>query len=98
MKGNRMKAIETIWLAPTQTRPTRIKATCERGSIIVDYDDLDAPDNEGKHKLARQKLIDKFIAEDAPRYGNEKNPWSKKMVFGQLANGNYVHVFVGGDK
>lgn len=87
-----MKAIETKYLPATNTRGSRIKATCERGSITISYpSDLSG---DAVHIAARQKLIEKFLAEDKARYGEAHNPWSDPMVCGQLANGHYVHVFL----
>jgi hypothetical protein len=87
-----MQAIETKYIGPTNHRGSRIKASCERGSITVSYDD--AMNSDEAHIAAAQALVNQFILEDAARYGiNGRNPWSGKRVMGGLKKTN-VHVFV----
>jgi hypothetical protein len=52
------QAIETKYLGPTNTRGSRIKASCQAGSITLDYDDaLDSDDN---HDFAAIALLKKL--------------------------------------
>jgi len=89
-----MQAIHTKYIAPSNVKGARIKAACERGSLTVSYPyDLSG---DACHIFARQALVDKFVREDAARYGSDadKNPWARPMACGQLPDGTYAHVFV----
>jgi hypothetical protein len=87
-----MQAITTKYLPVTNFKPSRIKAKCERGSIIVSFDHgLNIAEN---HKAAADALVNKFVKEDKKRYGTDKNPWSKKRAMGSFFNGEYAHVFI----
>lgn len=87
-----MQAIQSKYIPATNTKGSRIKATCERGSITVSYpDDLSG---DACHVFAVDKLIEKFVAEDAKRYGSEINPWTKPRACGQLPDNSYAHVFI----
>lgn len=83
-----MQAIITKILPATNTRPTRIKASCERGSITVSYYHNGA---EHGHIDAANALIAKFVRQDGER---SPNPWTTPRVCGQLPSGDYAHVFV----
>lgn len=86
------QAIETRYLGATNTRSSRVKAYCERGSITVEWDhDLNA---EGNHIRAAKRLCAKFADADKKEYGTplNENPWSQHFVTGGLRN-SYVHVF-----
>jgi hypothetical protein len=87
-----MQAIVTKYLPPTNVRGGRIKAWCERGSIVISY----PHGASNAHAEAKDALIAKFIAEDAKRYGTNRNPWSDPMVEGGLPKpfGGSVFVFV----
>lgn len=87
-----MQAIITTYLPATNFKPSRIKAQCERGSIIVSFDH--GFDIAGNHKAAADALVAKFVEEDKARYGTSKNPWSKKRAMGTLPSGHYAHVFI----
>lgn len=83
------QAIQTKYLPATNRRGSRIKAWCDRGSIVVPYrhGDRDA------HRYTMEQLIQQFLAEDAKRYGSGKNPWSGPWVEGGLPNnGGFVFV------
>lgn len=82
-----MQAILTQYLPATNMRGSRIKATCSRGSKTIPYDH--ALESEENHIAAAQALCDKFIRQDGTRY----TLWGERRIAGQLANGNYVHVF-----
>ena len=76
-----MQAIETKCIAATNTRGTRIKAKCWAGETTVSYDY--SLNGDEIHIRAAHAL-------------REKLGWASddgKLVTGQLANGNYVHVF-----
>lgn len=93
-----MQAIETKLIPATNNKPTRIKARCERGSIIVSADSLSGDQmngSESTHVKAAQLLVEKFISEDAKQYGSDQNqnPWNGPRVVGWTKEG-YVHVFV----
>lgn len=85
-----MQAIQTKFLPATSFNGSRIKASCERGSIIVSYDHAESD----PHIAAAQALVDRFVAEDSKRYGTNKNPWSRKRIVGGLPDGTQAHVFV----
>lgn len=89
-----MQAIETKYLPATNFKGSRIKAECDRGSITIDYPHELSGDDV--HRLAVQKLCEKFAAEDLKEYGTPvtKNPWMRHFVSGGLKRGTVVHVFV----
>ena len=77
-----MQAILTKKLPCTNTRPSRMKASCQAGSLTVSYAyDLNIEEN---HERACALLIAKL-------------GWScytpSKIVCGQLPDGTYAHVF-----
>jgi hypothetical protein len=86
------QAIETKYLPATDYKGSRIKATCDRGSLTVSFNhDLDANEN---HIAAAKALVAQFIAEDAEKYGSnaDKNPRAKPFLSGGLKN-TVCHVF-----
>lgn len=92
-----MQAIITKYLGPPNYRGSRVKATAERGSVTVDYDD--SFNGISNHRRAASALIAKFVADDVKRYGApaDKNPWNHPSVTGWLpGNGGAAHVFVEG--
>lgn len=76
-----MKAIITKYIAATNTKSSRIKASdCDHNSVTISYPhELDV---EAAHRLAAKKLC-------------EKLGWGGKLVTGGLKN-SYVHTFVDG--
>ncbi len=86
-----MQAIVTKIIPATNTKPTRIKATCARGSATICCDSS----SETAHRVAVLKLVGNFLTEDAKQYGSkpETNPWARDFVTGCLPSGNYCHVF-----
>ena len=89
-----MRAIITHYIAPTNLKPSRIKASCARGKIIVSYDH--EFDQEVAHVRAASALVARFVTEDFTKYGttHDKNPWNRPRVVGQLPSGDFAHVFV----
>jgi len=87
-----MQAITTRYIPATDTKPTRIKAECERGSAIVPVD----YSGEDQHEKAKNFLCGKFASEDLKKYGSPvvSNPWIKKTIKGTIKNGDVVHVFI----
>ena len=90
------QAITTKYIGPTNTRGSRIKASCERGSLTVDWDyDLNQGEN---HAAAKKMLVEKFTQEDEKKYGACKgqsvNPWLQPTAHGVLEDGRHVFVFI----
>ena len=83
-----MQAIVTKYLGPTNVKGSRIKAWCERGSIVVSYDDSVSD----PHETAVKALVAKFVKEDEKRYGANKNPWARPMIQGGLPKGVGAHT------
>jgi hypothetical protein len=86
------QAIQTKYLPHTNTRPSRIKAWCQRGSVTITTD----CSLESDHREAVRVLLAKFIAEDEERYGTPRsaNPWAADFVLGALPGAGYVAVAV----
>lgn len=95
-----MQSIQTKYLPPTNYRGSRIKATCERGSITIPYPHELSGDEV--HREAARALLSQFLREDREKYGSHPmgNGWSLPFVTGFLSDGSGVHVFVteGGSK
>ena len=90
-----MQAIVTKYFGVTNTRGSRIKATAERGSIVVPYPH--EIDSGQVHAYAAQKLCEMFAADDLRDYGTPitKNPWSRSFVSGAIpGNKGECHVFI----
>lgn len=89
-----MQAIITKYLPATNHKGSRIKATCERGSIILPWDDeLNEEDN---HVKAADDLCEAFAQDDVESYGTNpnKNPWKSARAHGGIPSGEWVHAFV----
>ena len=56
IQNSHMQAIRTVYLGPTNSRGSRIKATAAAGSITVPYH----YGNECAHAIAAQALLDKL--------------------------------------
>jgi hypothetical protein len=77
-----MQAIQTKYLSATNTKGSRIKATCAAGSVTIDYPhELSGMDC---HAAAAKALVQKLKWHPAS-YGG--------LLGGQLANGDYAFVF-----
>lgn len=87
------QAITTKYLGATETKGSRIKATCDRGSITISYPyELS---HEDVYIKAANALVQKFVIEDKITYPKSDpwmNPWAKPFVTGSTKNG-CVHVF-----
>lgn len=90
-----MQAILTKVLPATNTKPTRIKAECARGSKILSTDSIGDISKPETHAFVARHLVNCFVNEDKAEYDSDpkKNPWAKPFVTGCLPNGDYVHVF-----
>lgn len=95
-RRNYMQAIITKYLGPTNYKGSRIKASCERGSIVVSYDD--SLNQEQAHIAAVKALIRKFNKEDIARHGagavKDGRSWNSQFVSGGMPDGGYCHVFM----
>ena len=93
-----MQAILTKVLPATNTKPTRIKASCARGSKTVAYMGGHSMGSDLAHREIVEQLVAGFCFDDAKDYGSptETNPWSRPFVTGQLPSGDYCHVFLEG--
>jgi hypothetical protein len=89
------QAIVTKFIPCTNTKPSRIKAFCERGSLTIGYHSQEGNEEE-VNIIAAKMLCEKFAEEDAIKYGSsiDKSPWSRPFVSGQIKGGNWVHVLV----
>jgi len=87
-----MQAIHTKYITQTDKLGSRIKATCERGSITISYPH--GLHGDEVHRDAVRQLVARFIAEDSIRQPVSVNPWSRPFVTGCLPDGTYAHVFV----
>lgn len=89
-----MQAIITKYLPATNTKSSRVKATCARGSLVVSYPHELSGD--AIHEYAATQLVNKFVALDLHVYGTprSKNPWAKARVLGTLPSGDVAHVFI----
>lgn len=91
-----MQAIQTKVLCPTNTKGTRIKATCCRGSLTISAPDNWSVSDERAHAYAAKQLVGKFIEQDAKEYGTPRNenPWGRHFSTGCLPDGSFAHVFI----
>ena len=91
-----MQAIITKFIGATNTKGSRIKATCDRGSVTVGYPH--ELNSEQAHRKAVECLIAKFNAEDTKQYGPASvrpgRCWNRPFVTGSIPSGEYVHVFI----
>ena len=56
------QAISTHYLCPTNTKPSRIRASCDRGSIVISHPMEES--GADAHAAAVRALLAKFAAED----------------------------------
>jgi len=87
-----MQAIITKYIPATNFKPSRIKVSCERGSLVMSYD---SGLNDGDaHRAACDALCARFDDEDAKRYGSTERNWSRPKSSGQIPDGRYVFTFI----
>jgi len=95
-----MQAIIAKYLPATNFRPSRVKASCERGSIIVSYDDGSSNGGIGSDyafKRAVDMLCARFAKEDEQKYGSkptDRRSWTRPKAHGQILSGEWVFCFV----
>lgn len=77
-----MQAIETKYLSATNSRGSRIKASCAAGSVTIPYPH--ELSGQAVYRLAAETLVKK-LGWNHPNYG--------KLIGGCLQNNNYVFVF-----
>lgn len=91
-----MQAIITKYLPATNNRGSRIKASCDRGTITISYPHELSGDEV--HREAVRALVSKFNAEDRKEYGPDSCPsgkgWNAPFASGSIPSGEMVHVFV----
>ena len=92
------QAIRTEYIGPTNFKGSRIKATCDRGSLTISYPS--ELSGEACHIHAVDRLVAKFVAEDVKKYGSDPatNPWNGLRVAGMLHDGTMAHVYMEGVK
>jgi len=73
-----MQAIETRYCGPTDTKGSRIWASCEGGSLSVSYDH--ALDPEENHYAAVKALCDKLGWDAARFFGGRLASWQWAFV------------------
>jgi hypothetical protein len=83
-----MQAILTRLLSPTDTKGTRIKASCQALTITVGYDHGIPRDHEANHRRAAERLVDQ-LGWTEEGYGT--------LVSGCLPSGDWCHVLTGRD-
>jgi hypothetical protein len=76
------QAIMTKYLGPTNYRGSRVKASAQDGSIIVNWDY--ASSTEANHKKALQALLNRL------GWNQRKGG---KWIMGSLPNGQTVHIY-----
>lgn len=87
-----MQAIITKYIPATNHKPSRIKASCERG-----HGYFSAQDHEewgSAHRAACDALCARFDAEDSAKYGSTQRNWSKPKASGQIPDGRFVFCFI----
>ena len=89
-----MQAIHSKYLPATYSKGSRIKATCERGSLTIPYPyELEV---DSAHRLAVRKLLWSFLEEDHKKNQTppEQNPWAREFASGTLPDGTFAHVLL----
>ena len=77
-----MQAIITKYLGPTDHRGSRVKATCQAGSLTLEWDDT--LDLDANHRVAAIALAEK-LGWTGAFYGD--------LISGGMPDGNDCHVF-----
>jgi hypothetical protein len=79
-----MQAITTRYIGPSRTKPSRIKAKCDAGSLTVSYHSVDdCRDHAEKYEKVARMLAEKlgWIGEG---YGD--------LITASIGDSHYVHV------
>ena len=84
-----MQAITVKYLPATDTKGSRFKAICSRGSLTMSFD-YSLEDYERVAKVANA-LVEKFQSEDKKNYGSVCG-WGGVYTVGTLHNGDHVFV------
>ncbi len=79
-----MQAIHTKFIAPTNTKCARIKASCASGSITIDYPH--ELEGQSAFRAAAVALQNKLIQDHG-------RSWSGELLGGCLPDGRYCFVF-----
>lgn len=90
-----MQAIITKVIPATNTRPTRIKATCGRGSLTVAFPH--ELSGEACHVYVVERMCELFDEQDRKKRGSKschKGSWSRPKASGQIPSGEYVFCFI----
>ena len=88
-----MQSIQTKYLSATDTRGSRIKAKCARGSIVIPFPHELSGDDI--HRAAVLALVTRFLDEDmAKGTPRETNFWNRSFVSGSLPDGSMAHIFL----
>jgi len=88
-----MQAIQTKYIGATNSRGSRIKATCDAGTITIPYPRELSGDE--CHRAAAKALCDKITTRNVKEYGTvfENDTWQRPFITGGLSDGSYAHVF-----
>ena len=88
-----MQSIQTKFLSATDSKGSRIKAKCARGSITIPFPHELTGD--AIHRAAVLALVTRFLDEDESKgTPRETNFWNRAFVSGSLPDGSMAHVFV----
>ena len=87
-----MQSIQTKFLPATESKGSRIKAKCARGSITIPLDYGLSGDDI--HRAAVLALVTRFLDEDSSKgTPRETNFWNRSFVSGSLPDGSMAHIF-----
>jgi len=87
-----MQSIQTKYLSATDTRGSRIKAKCARGSVTIPFPHELSGDDI--HRAAVLALVTRFLDEDESKgIPRETNFWNRSFVSGSLPDGSMAHIF-----
>ena len=91
---SKMQAIHSKYLPATYSKGSRIKATCERGSLTIPYPHEKSGDEV--HREAVRQLLERFVAEDWKDRSipPSMNPWNRFFTTGCLPDGTFAHILL----
>jgi len=88
-----MQSIQTKFLSATDSKGSRIKAKCARGSITIPLDH--GLSGDAVHRAAVMALVLRFLNEDSAKgTPRETNFWNRAFVSGSLPDGSMAHIFL----